>query len=150
MANFENKLSPDRVRVILDWVRRGHYRSVACAKARISDRTLRNWVEKGREGLEPYAQFLEDLLEAEADCEDEMLSRIRSVSSKDDAWTNVAWFMERRWPRRWRGSIRVTVAEQLDLLIARFASDPDVSAKILAALASEGDLQSDDGAEQRH
>jgi hypothetical protein len=56
-------------------------------------------MEKGREGVEPYLQFLHEVNAAENDAERELVDLIRS--SVPDDWKAGAWLLERRHPRRW-------------------------------------------------
>jgi hypothetical protein len=102
---------------ILATVRIGNYRETACRRARISDRTLRDWVERGAKELDEieslmgrkeagedvtipelseFAQFALDLEDAEAKCEQACVGVVLDGDTED-----VRWFMERRWPRRW-------------------------------------------------
>jgi hypothetical protein len=155
MADGTPKLTPETAATILDWLRRGHYRKVACAKVRITERTLQNWVKKGEAGIEPYASFVVDMAEAEADVEDELLTAIRGAMPAvmgegghgADVWTSRAWIMERRWPKRWSGRVRVSVSEEVDAFTARLKSNPELYTRVLDALRaeSEGEPASDAG-----
>lgn len=128
---------------ILEWLRRGHYRKVACAAVRITERTLQNWRKWGEEGREPYATFLVDMDQAEAECQDELLREIRGAQggvpgvSGADVWTSRAWVMERRWPKHWRGSVRLTVHEEVESMTARLKSDAELYRRVVEKLASE-------------
>lgn len=140
---------------ILEWLRRGHYRKVACAAVRITERTLQNWVKWGEQGKEPYASFLVDMQEAEALVEDELLTAIRhaqpAVAGEGghgaDVWTSRAWIMERRWPKRWSGRVRVSVNEEIDAFTAKLKNKPELYTRVLDALRteSEGEPASDSG-----
>lgn len=135
------KLTDATRATILEWLRRGHYRKVACAKVRITERTLQNWVQRGEAGVEPYASFLVDMLEAEADCENELLTTIRTAQpgipgvSGADVWTSRAWVMERRWPKRWRGSVRLTVHEEVETMTSRLKADAELYRRVVERLS---------------
>jgi hypothetical protein len=141
--NTENKLTPETRATILEWLRKGHYRKVACAKVRITERTLQSWIQKGELGLEPYASFVTDMMEAEADCQDELLTAIRTAQpgvpgvSGADVWTSRAWVMERRWPKQWRGSVRLTVHEEVETMTSRLKGDAELYRRVCEKLASE-------------
>ncbi len=142
MADGTPKLEAVRA-TILEWLRRGHYRKVACAKVRITERTLQNWIAKGEAGVEPYAAFVTDMAEAEADCENELLTAIRGAQPGipgqvgADVWTSRAWVMERRWPKRWRGSVRLTVHEEVESMTARLKSDAELYRRVVEKLAAD-------------
>jgi hypothetical protein len=135
------KLTDATRATILDWLRRGHYRKVACAKVRITERTLQRWRQWGEAGEEPYASFLVEMDEAEADCENELLTAIRTAQpgvpgvSGADVWTSRAWVMERRWPKRWRGSVRLTVHEEVETMTARLKSDAELYRRVVERLS---------------
>lgn len=137
------KLTPETRATILDWLRRGHYRKTACAKARITMRTLQNWITRGEAGVEPYAAFLTDMDEAEADCQETLLASIRSAqggvtgSHGADPWQSRAWVMERRWPKQWRGSVRLTVHEEVESMTQRLKSDAELYRRVVEKLADE-------------
>ena len=128
---------------ILEMLRKGHYRKVACAKVRITERTLQNWIKWGEQEQEPYASFLVDMMEAEASIEDELLQAIRCAQAGvpgqtgADVWTSRAWIMERRWPKRWSGRVRVSVNEEIDAFTAKLKGKPELYTRVLDALREE-------------
>ena len=137
MSSSAEKLEAVRG-TIIEWLRRGHYRRVACAKVRISESTLNNWIQWGEHGKEPYATFLTDMLEAEADSQDELLRSIRyAKGGSSDPWTARAWIMERRWPKLWRGSVRLTVHEEVESMVEKLKGDADLYRRVVAKLANE-------------
>jgi hypothetical protein len=97
---------------------------------------LQNWIAKGEEGIEPYKTFVTDLHQAEAECQDALLVGILEAT-KDDVWTNKAWVLERRWPRQWRGSVRIQVQEEVDSLTQRLREDHELYRKVVEKLTSE-------------
>lgn len=138
------KLTPALGAEICAMLRKGHYRKVACAKVRITERTLQYWVRKGEEGIEPYAAFVVDMQEAEAHVEDELLQQIRCAmpgvpgQSGADVWTARAWVLERRWPKRWAARVRTAVAEEMDGFMARFKADPELHERVANVLREDG------------
>lgn len=143
MADGTPKLTDEVRATILEWLRKGHYRKVACAKVRITERTFQNWMRWGEEGKEPYAAFALDVLQAEADCQEELLRAIRTAQpgvpgvSGADVWTSRAWVMERRWPKQWRGSVRVMVNEEVESMTSKIRGDVDLYRRVVEKLAGE-------------
>lgn len=144
-AYAETLLTPEVHALIVAMLRKGHYRKVACAKARITERTLQYWVAKGEAGIEPYAAFVVDMAEAEAAIEDELLTAIREAQPAipevrgADVWTSRAWIMERRWPKRWSGRVRVSVNEEIDMFTSKLKKHPELHERVLVALRTESE-----------
>ncbi len=88
-----------RAKRIVDAVAQGATRAVAAEAANVDRNTLLGWLRKGREGVEPYASFLDRVKTAEAKGEAELLSTIRIASGK--SWQAAAWLLERRHPKRY-------------------------------------------------
>ena len=85
---------------ICDIVATGATMERACARKGIGYRTVKEWKRKGRDGEEPFADFLEMLEIAEA----EALSQLEtSAHSKglDDGYLAVK-ILERRAPETWQ------------------------------------------------
>lgn len=140
------KLTPEVSKAICASLKAGHYRKVACAKVRITERTLQNWQKWGEEGREPYAAFLVDMQEAEAHVEDELLQQIRCAmpgvpgQSGADVWTARAWVLERRWPKRWAARVRTAVAEEVDMFTAKLKAKPELWKAVVDELADEAGI----------
>jgi hypothetical protein len=94
-------LTPQVHATIVEALRRGNTREDASAIARITSRTLRNWMSRGEaeDAEEFYASFAADVLEAETDARTKMIDEIRLAAGKD--WKAAAWYLERRDPN-WR------------------------------------------------
>ena len=124
-------LTPTVRAAILEAVRAGNYKATACAAAGIHRDTLNGWELRGRTGEEPYASFVEELEQAEAQSEIEMLSRVRNAEPSipevkgADPWQATAWAMERRFPKRWAQRVRAAVTEELDAFTDRLAKKLD-------------------------
>jgi hypothetical protein len=66
----------------------------AAPAAGIPWNTAKDWLAKGREGVEPYARFVADVEEAKATWAAFMIQRISSASAND--WRAAAYLLERR------------------------------------------------------
>lgn len=142
-AGRPSLLTPDVHARIVRGIAAGNYRETAARAAGVSDRTLRRWCEQGESGEEPHASFLADVERAEARAEMRLLRQIRraqpAVTGEGgrgaDLWTAKAWMMERRWPKRWGGRVRATVAEELGALMDKLqrALDAETFRKVVDA-----------------
>lgn len=144
-AGRPTSLTPEVQAQIIAALEAGNYRETAARAARVTDRSLRNWCERGEAGEEPYASFLADVQHAEARAEMGLLAQIKSAQagtpgvSGADLWTSRAWIMERRWPKRWAARVRTAVAEEVDSLTQKLRSKPALAAEVADVLAREGD-----------
>jgi transposase len=93
------KLDDVTAQRIVAAVAKGLPRDTAAKLAAIAPRTLYGWLARGRDGEEPYSQFLHRVKRAEAESEEEMVSRVREASKA--SWQAAAWWLERRRPERW-------------------------------------------------
>jgi len=127
-------LTPEVQRAICASLRAGNYRETAAQAGGVDARSLRRWVERGEEGEEPFAEFLSAVQKAEAVAERRLL---RSIRKGVDGWQARAWILERRWPGRWSGRVRVTVTDHVDQLTAKLKADPELHRKVLDVLADQ-------------
>lgn len=127
-------LTPDVERRICAALRAGNYRETAAAAGGVSGRSLRRWCERGETGEEPFASFLSAVTKAEAKAERLLL---RSIRKGVDGWQSRAWILERRWPSRWSGRVRVTVTDHVDALTAKLKADPELHRKVVDVLADQ-------------
>lgn len=127
-------LTPEVERAIRIAIENGNYRETAAKAAGVHRNSLRNWVERGESGEEPFASFLCTLEKAEAVAERRLLKAIRKG---EPAWQAKAWLMERRWPARWSGRVRVTVTDHVDQLTHKLKSDPELHRKVVDVLADQ-------------
>jgi hypothetical protein len=138
-------LNEETEAIILEAIRSGNYKSVACAKAGIHRDTLNGWELRAENGEEPFRSFVEKLREAEADAETKLLSEIRCAQpgvpgvSGADIWTAKAWILERRWPKRWAARVRQSVNEEIDAFTDRLKRrlNEDAFRQVLDAANSE-------------
>lgn len=94
-----SELSPELERKIVKLIRNGNYADTAAAIAGVPHATLFDWFKRGRDGQEPYRRFLDQIKKAESYAQSEALERIRSHGRR--TWQANAWFLERRFPKRW-------------------------------------------------
>ncbi len=66
----------------------------------VSWNTCKEWLSKGRDGLEPYAQFVADVEQAKARWATNMVLSISAASRND--WRAAAYMLERRVPGFYR------------------------------------------------
>lgn len=118
-------LTDETKAVILSAIREGNYKATACALAGVHRDTVHGWEQRGEAGEEPFATFLDELREAEAVAESTLLRGIRTATGAipevkgPDMWSNMAWMLERRWPKRWAARVRTAVTEEIDAFTDR-------------------------------
>lgn len=97
-----SKFTPDRAAKILQAMRGGNYRSVACEFAGIHYTTLRKWLIDAEKPGAPQelVEFSAAMAQAEAQAEVADLAIIRRAAQDKD-WRAAAWIRERRSPERW-------------------------------------------------
>lgn len=145
-------LTPEVQATICAAIERGHYREVAASLAGVTYRTLRNWEQRGETGEAPYAEFFHSLKNAEAIAEDNLLKQIANAAPSmgkeqgADLWQARAWIMERRWPSRWSGRVRVTVNDELAAVLKRIEAklDPETFAKVVDATREDAPASAPD------
>lgn len=96
---------------ILAASRRGMSRARAAQCAGVGVSTYKLWVQRANAGDEPYASFLAEVKDAEADAERRLLALIRGHAV--ETWQAAAWLLERRYPKRYALRQRVTHEVQL-------------------------------------
>lgn len=141
MMGRPTSLTPEVQRIIVAAISRGHYLEIAGNLAGVPYRTLASWRERGEAGEAPYADFLHATKKAEAEAEDRLLGEIGDAraavvgATGADLWQAKAWIMERRWPARWSGRVRLTVNEELSNVLKRIEQklDPETFAKVVDA-----------------
>lgn len=136
--------TPENIAKVCAALRLGVSQECAATSAGLCDRTFYTWMEKGREGIEPYAQFLREVHAAENDAERELVELIKA--SAPDDWKAGAWLLERRHPRRWGRLDRSEVSGangapiQVQAQVVEIpAPIADVTAWAASAAASKGD-----------
>jgi hypothetical protein len=141
MAGRPTALTPELAKRIIDMVRAGNFRATALKACGLSKNVIRNWELAGEEGKEPYAAFAEELQQAEAESETELVSEVRNArpaivgAQGPDLWQARLALLERRFPNRWSARVRTTVDEELSALMKRLEAklDEDTFAKVINA-----------------
>lgn len=106
--------STELCNLICDHLRNGHYVETATALAGISARTYYRWLAEGEEDESkdldtPMAAFCRAVKVASAEAEAVALETLRRGPQ---GWQAQAWFLERRFPKRW-GSNRYAHVQEL-------------------------------------
>lgn len=109
---------------IAEAISAGQTWKLAAQYAGISERTLHDWRERGEEGDEPYASFLQRLKRAEGVA---ALESIREIRTGALQWQARAWFLERRFPEEW--------AKREPTFIVTNSNGPDLTADEVDAVA---------------
>lgn len=143
MAGRPTLLTPEMASRICEALKAGNYRTTACAAAGIHRHTLQNWERWGLEGKEPYAEFLAEMVKAEAEAEMVLLAELRAAQpgmpgvSGADVWTTKAWILERRFSSRWCARVKQQVAERVDDLTSKLKADPELHRRVVDIIADQ-------------
>jgi transposase-like protein len=95
----DTKYDAERAAIILKVISRGNTRANAAEQAGIGERTLREWVARGKKGDPTFAAFSAALKMAERKAEGRMVGVIRKAGRTN--WTAAAWWLERKFPEAW-------------------------------------------------
>lgn len=111
------KCTPELIATFVKLMAAGNYFECACAFCGITDRTGYRWLQWGDEALDEandelgavpeekqiYARFCLATREASAKAEAGLASRILEASARPTSgdWKAGAWFLEKRYQRRW-------------------------------------------------
>lgn len=104
-ALFATSYTPELGQAIADRVAKGNYLEVSAAAAGVARRTFYDWLRRGRDGEEPYADLVRRLEVAEARAEETLLEGVAATGEND--WTSYMTRLERRFPTRWGRRNRV-------------------------------------------
>jgi hypothetical protein len=146
-----NKLAPEVRESILRSMRLGLFAEQAAQLAGIAERTLDDWIRKGRDGVEPYASFYSDFSAAKAQGEQSYVGVIGKAAAGGN-WNAAAWILERRHPKRWGPKVRMIVEEEqrdfLERLRARLT--PEAYAAVIRAATDDSGPTTDAGEGEPH
>lgn len=101
------KLTEARKKKIVAAIRKGNFAQIAAAANGITEQTYYNWLKRGSEDAaadDPdrqgsiYAEFFEAVKSAEAEAE---LKKVDGLNTTATGWQRHAWWLERRFPKRW-------------------------------------------------
>ena len=106
-------LTPELQENIIQALRGGNYLDDAARYAGVAERTVYQWIQKGRqarealeEGVEPtanellYIQFAQAVEKARSDAVVRNLTIIQKAAN-DGQWQAAAWYLERTNPKKW-------------------------------------------------
>lgn len=108
-----SRFSPERRARFLEAISGGNFRVTACKLAGISHPTLSAWRQKaekaippGQEGHDPveweYAEFFDEVIRLEAECEARMVACIQNAALADPRhWQAAAKYLSVKHSRRW-------------------------------------------------
>lgn len=135
-APHNSKWTPAVQEQIVEMMRDGCYLTVAARAMGIGKRTVYEWREKGRKGIEPYASFELAVGQAESCAEAESIKRVRAG---DKGWQGNAWYLERRYPDRWAldRKRKIIELEQLTQQSSGTAQKVEVVVQVAAENADE-------------
>lgn len=102
------KANPKTQAKILQAIMDGGSRRLAAALVGIGNTSIQRWADKD-------AQFRDALRRAEAECE---MHHIKRISGGVPQWQSSAWFLERKWYKRWSLKKSVEGSENRDKAIA--------------------------------
>lgn len=96
-------ITPRITDAICGYLRAGHYFNVACRLADVSPGTAGEWLQRGenrhhRPPTQETIAFADAVTAASAEAEANALA---NVLAGGRGWNGPAWFLERRFPRRW-------------------------------------------------
>lgn len=115
-------------KAILDMIRTGAPKKVACLAAGIAESTLYRWLQKAKDGEHPeFIGFFEALEQARVEGVTERFQIIQKAAGRD--WRAAAWLLSREYPEEF--SVRM-----------RFELEPDP----VPALEANGDIDRPGGA----
>ena len=93
------KLNSRVQNTIVKCLKDGNTRNDSALYAGISHTTFYNWLERGRQGEEPFLAFLEAVEKAEAQA---VVSKVAIIKeAAEETWQAAAWWLERKRPDDW-------------------------------------------------
>ena len=99
MSGRPTKLTPEVSKEICESLASCMQRGDAARLAGVSHEALRDWVQKGEDGEEPFAAFLQEVVKAELLAQRRLLTKISLAASSDPR--HAEWLLSRRWARSW-------------------------------------------------
>ena len=100
MAGRPTKLTPELLQTLVAHLKNGNYFDTACSLSGICEDTGYSWLERGKKGKNGgiFSQFSEAVKKASASAENNALTAI-NVGFQN--WQSRAWFLERRFNKKW-------------------------------------------------
>lgn len=137
MAGRPTKLTPEVTEAIVDSIKEGAYLETATEAAGIGLSTMYLWLDRGADGEEPYAAFLEAVTRARAEAEIDLLRAVRKGDAKGTGFGEAkaaAFLLERTRPNRYAQRVNVKVEEAVTKVLegVRRICSPEDFARVLA------------------
>lgn len=134
------KLTDALQKRICQLVEKGNYPETSAVAAGVPARTWREWLQRGRAGVEPYASLVAACDRARARAETELVGLIRKGDTKQRKVARAAgWLLERTRGQRFGTVVRHRVEDELERLldIVERVLGPDDLRRVLEALAAD-------------
>lgn len=119
---------------IVDALRNGALRVDAAKFAGINDALLRQWIHRGRVGMEPYVTFVTEVETAEAEAAIRMTQVIFAAAPKD--WRAAMEWLKHNRPDVWGDKVKVAI-EDVRAEARRIARERDLDEDEMVARAEE-------------
>jgi len=138
-----SKFTPEIAKIIIEALEEGATFEAAAGAAGITWRTLLGWRQKGEaaaaardeHGVEwwkpkgndlQFLQFFQAIKTALDHSEALLLSRIVTAGKDPDHWQANAWILERRFPKKWGKTVKLSGDPENPLVPAREMSDEEI------------------------
>lgn len=117
----------------------------AAALAGVREATVRNWVTKGRSGLDPYAEFVEAIERARAQFRKDLINQVSIAAGADQpqSW-RAALELYKELEGSSRNAERAKAREEItEEILARLRTrlDSEAFARVVEALCDEGSAE---------
>ena len=125
MSGRKTKLTKELTDEIVKRIRAGNYIKVACEAVGISQTAYFDWLNKGEQGIEPYAEFLGAIKKAESEAHTHFVAVIAAQAPSQ--WQAAAWWLERKYPGQWGKREKIEVSQEqvsskeIETIEARFS-----------------------------
>jgi hypothetical protein len=140
----KSKLTPAVHKTLVKAAREGLPKNRTCHLVGIDTSTLWHWIDRGEQGIEPYAALVRDLERAETEFEQEMVSLVAEAARADPRnWTAAMTILERKHPERY-GRRDVHVVEgnpERPIITHQVLHDPEARAAATTLLNRVAELQ---------
>jgi hypothetical protein len=126
------KMTPERVRAVLDGLRLGLSRTIAANAVGISKSTITNWAARSE-------TFRAQLEQAEAEAERMLIGLIVAAAAKKlpTSWQAAAWILERTRPDRYGQRSRMDISLDVRQAAEDAAADLGIDAAVVIEAMEE-------------
>jgi hypothetical protein len=137
MAGRPSKLTEETAEKIVSLLAEGAYVETAAEAAGIGVSTLYLWLDRGANGEEPYAAFLESVVRARAEAEIDLMRSVRRGDAKGTGFGEAkaaAFLLERTRPNKFAQRVNVKVEEAISKVLegVRRICSPEDFARVVA------------------